>query len=107
MIQPRPVVKTDRIDNENIPFPMAGRPAEPSRIGIFRKGRPIGPDLAEYTIPFEDLKQSAGNLKELAQSVEHHARISLRITHSQRIVSDCGRNCSGTVRGFVGIELSL
>jgi hypothetical protein len=51
MIQPCPVVKTNRIDDESIALPSSNRPPKPSWIRILRKRRPIRPDLAQRAAP--------------------------------------------------------
>jgi hypothetical protein len=53
LVEPRPVVKTYRVDNERVPFPTANRLSHPSAIRILWKFPPIHPNVTGSSLTLE------------------------------------------------------
>src|SRR5437773_12150641 len=65
LIDPGPRIEADRIDDELIAFPPAGRIAVPCQVRICGKPPSIRPDLAPHTIPLHQLHHLVWKLDEL------------------------------------------
>src|SRR6267142_2362578 len=96
-IHPGPRIETDRIDDELISFPPAGRVAVPREVRILGKPPSIRPDLAPYAIPFNQLHHLVGKLNELdlGGMADEPARDPRRVGPSEGIVSNRRRNRPG------------
>src|SRR5215510_5379373 len=111
MIEPRPVVKGIGLHNEDIPLPVTDRISQHSRIRIFRKFAPVGPDEPMDVMSIKQLNDAAGNLNEfdIAWIVfqKQQTRDSQGVAISHGIVPQCRRNCSRSVAGLVRVKPRL
>src|SRR2546428_3584329 len=86
-------------------------PSQHSRIRIFRKFPPVGPDDPMDVMPIKQLNDAAGNLNEfeIAGIVfqKQQTRYSQWIAIPHGIVPQCRRNRSRSVAGLVRVRFSI
>src|SRR2546426_3649344 len=94
LIDPGPRIEADRIDDELIAFPPAGRIAVPCQVRICGKPPSIRPDLAPHTIPLHQLHHLVWKLDELELGgvADESARDPRRVGASERIVPERRRD---------------
>ena len=114
LVEPRPIVESDAVDDKHVAFPFADGSAIPCGLHFVRRRKlPIDEDLAPVVMPFEELNHPAGHLHDLHRLMRRDdfgvqkPGNTERIARPHRIVADRRRNGARAIARLIVFELRL